>query len=48
MDRRNFIGTCGPDLEWERGGGALTVKLPKDRPCEHAFALKIAGLLEDG
>ena len=31
-------------LEFTRDQDALTVKLPKDKPCEHAFALKITGL----
>jgi alpha-L-fucosidase len=31
-------------LEWSRKEEGLTVKMPAQRPCEHAFALRITGL----
>jgi alpha-L-fucosidase len=31
-------------LEWVQDESGLTIKLPQKKPCEHAFAFKIAGL----
>jgi alpha-L-fucosidase len=31
-------------LDWKQDATALTVTMPAQPPCEHAFALKIAGL----
>jgi hypothetical protein len=31
-------------LKFSQDGAGLKVKLPAEKPCEHAFALKISGL----
>ncbi len=38
----SLIGHEGK-LEWSQTPAGLSVKLPAERPCEHAFALKIKG-----
>jgi alpha-L-fucosidase len=38
----NLLGHTGA-LVWTQGGQGLEITLPKARPCEHAFALKILG-----
>ena len=35
---------CPDNLECSRTGEGLIIKLPANKPCEHAFALKIEGL----
>ncbi len=37
-----LIDKYRPDMLWFDAG--LKVKLPAEKPCEHAFALKIFGL----
>lgn len=32
---------CADQLEWKRDPDALRVKLPKSKPCDHAFVLRI-------
>lgn len=32
---------CNSKIEWERNGSALEIKLPEQKPCEHAFVFKI-------
>jgi alpha-L-fucosidase len=32
----------GKPLRWEMKGEGLVVEMPKEKPCEHAFVLKIA------
>ena len=32
----------GKPLRWEMKGEGLFVEMPKEKPCEHAFVLKIA------
>jgi hypothetical protein len=34
----------GGTLDWKQDENGLTVKMPPQPPCEHAFALKISGL----
>ncbi len=40
--RRHASGNAGK-LEWAQTDKGLTVTLPPQKPCEHVFALKIAG-----
>ena len=35
-------------LEWSRNEDGLTVRLPAEPPCDHAFALKFTGLTPEG
>ena len=35
-----LLGHSGP-LTWQQAGGALTVQLPAQPPCDHAYTLKI-------
>ena len=37
----HMLGAAEP-LAWSRDPDGLRVKLPADRPCDHAFALRIA------
>ena len=37
---------CRDNLKWSRDESGLTVKLPAQKPCEHAFVLEISGLSE--
>jgi len=32
-------------LEWSQNEDGLSIEMPKQKPCEHAFALKIGGVL---
>jgi alpha-L-fucosidase len=34
----------GGDVRWRHDEAGLTVRLPEQRPCNHAFALEIEGL----
>ncbi|MGD0088433.1 MAG: alpha-L-fucosidase [Planctomycetota bacterium] len=34
---------CAARLDWSRTGEGLVVTLPEQKPCEHAFVLKISG-----
>jgi alpha-L-fucosidase len=34
----------GGDVPWSRNGNGLTVTMPAEKPCDHAYALKIEGL----
>ena len=34
-------------LEWTQNESGLSIKLPKEKPCQHAFALKITGALAE-
>jgi alpha-L-fucosidase len=43
-----LLGHTGPALEWRRDHEALDIFLPPDKPCEHAFALEVRGLLDRG
>jgi alpha-L-fucosidase len=36
----SMLGSPSP-LSWSRDGQGLTVQMPEERPCEHAFVLKI-------
>ena len=38
----SLLGHAGA-LVWKQGGQGLEVSLPAEKPCEHAFALKILG-----
>ncbi len=38
-----LLGHNGP-LDWKQDETGLTVKMPAEPPCEHAFALKVSGL----
>ena len=37
-----FLGSRQP-VQWVRRAGGLKVKMPRSKPCNHAFALKIRG-----
>jgi len=37
-----LLGHIG-ELKWEQTEAGLEVALPVEKPCEHAFVLKIAG-----
>lgn len=41
-----LLGSEGP-LDWAQKNDALEVALPKAKPCKHAFALEIGGVLRD-
>ncbi|MEF8787885.1 MAG: alpha-L-fucosidase, partial [Planctomycetota bacterium] len=40
IEKVSMLGTDG-ELEWSRTGKALQVDMPKERPCEHAFAVRV-------
>ncbi len=42
IDRVELIGAREP-LEWSRGPAGLEVRLPEQRPGEHAFVVKVTG-----
>ncbi len=42
VERVDLLGAPGP-LEWSRGPGGLEVRLPEQRPCAHAFVLRVRG-----
>ncbi len=33
---------CGEPVAWKQEAGALVIKTPSEKPCDHAFAFKIA------
>jgi len=33
-------------IQWERGESGLTCALPKERPCRHAYSLRITGRVD--
>jgi hypothetical protein len=39
-----LLGALGT-LQWTHDQRGLTVRLPAERPCDHAFALEIDGLV---
>jgi alpha-L-fucosidase len=43
IERVTLLGHKG-DLEFEQDGTGLKVKMPADKPCDHAYALQITGL----
>lgn len=40
----SLLGYKG-NLDWSQDGEGLKVKMPDKQPCDHAFALKIKGVL---
>jgi alpha-L-fucosidase len=36
----SLLGSLAP-LQWRQEPQALTVQLPEERPCEHAWVLKV-------
>jgi alpha-L-fucosidase len=38
-----LLGFAGK-LQWTQDEKGLTVQLPPEKPCDHAYALKITGL----
>ena len=34
-------------LEWTQNESGFSIKLPKEKPCQHVFALKITGVLAE-
>jgi alpha-L-fucosidase len=41
MGKVELLGS-GPDLKWSRNGDGLSIALPKQRPCDYAYAFKIS------
>jgi alpha-L-fucosidase len=43
IERVDLLGYPGK-LEWKHDANGLTAQLPAQKPCEHAYVLKITGL----
>ncbi|MCX7012651.1 MAG: alpha-L-fucosidase [Candidatus Sumerlaeota bacterium] len=41
IDEVRMLGTAQP-LQWSRSNSGLVVQMPEQRPCDHAYALRIA------
>jgi len=39
----SLLGSAAP-LQWRQEADALTVRLPAEKPCEHAWVLKLDGV----